>query len=108
MSGNINQFDVFVADLEPSKGSEIRKVRPIVIISPKEMNKNLKTVLIAPLTHTLKQYPSRVFCELNGETGEIVLDQIRGIDKKRLKRKIGAIDKRTAADLKKVLATMFS
>jgi mRNA interferase MazF len=107
-NGNMNQFDVYTVDLEPSKGAEMKKQRPAVIVSPNAMNKNLNTVLIAPLTHTIKGYPSRVASTFSGQPGEIVLDQIRAVDKIRLKKKIGALDTRTAANIKSVLATMFS
>ena len=107
-NGNINQFDVYIVDLDPTLGTEMKKTRPVVIISPATMNRNLNTVLIAPLTHSIKGYPSRVKCIFNNEPGEIVLDQIRGIDKLRLKKKIGNVRKNTADDIKSVLATMFS
>jgi mRNA interferase MazF len=107
-NGNMNQFEVYTVDLDPTKGTEIKKQRPAVIISPNAMNKNLSTVLIAPLTHSIKGYPSRVGTRFGGQTGEIVLDQIRGVDKSRLKKKIGMVDAVTAANIKSVLATMFS
>ena len=104
----MNQFDVYIVDLEPTKGAEIKKPTPAVIISPNAMNKNLKTVLIAPLTHTVKGYPTRIASVFGGQAGEIVLDQIRGVDKQRLKKKIGKVDAKTATNIKAVLATMFS
>ena len=104
----MNQFDVYTVDLDPTKGAEMKKLRPGVIISPNAMNKNLKTVLIAPLTHTVKGFPSRVNSMFGGEPGEIVLDQIRAVDKIRLKKKLGVLDASTAADIKTVLTTMFS
>ncbi len=104
----MNQFDVYTVDLEPAEGAEMKKQRPAVIISPNAMNKNLNTVLIAPLTHTIKGYPSRVTSTFFGQQGEIVLDQIRAVDKSRLKKKIGKVDTITAANIKSVLATMFS
>jgi len=104
----MNQFDVYNVDLDPTRGAEIRKVRPSVIISPNAMNKNLKTVIIAPLTHTVKGYPSRVPTTFGGEAGEVVLDQVRAVDKSRLKQKRGAVDATTASNIKLVLTTMFS
>lgn len=104
----MKQFDVYDVDLNPTIGAEMRKVRPAVIISPDAMNKNLKTVLVAPLTHTIKGFPSRVPSNFGGHKGEIVLDQIRGVDKARLKHRKGNLDATTAANIKKVLATMFS
>ncbi len=84
----LKQFDIYLVNLDPTKGSEMKKTRPVVIISPAAMNKNLNTVLIAPLTTTRKLYPSRVFCDFNGHPGEIVLDQVRGIDKKDYKESL--------------------
>ncbi len=104
----MKQFDVYIVDLDPTKGAEMRKSRPAVIISPDVMNKNLKTVLIAPLTHSLRGYPTRVPVFLHDEAGEIVLDQIRAVDKGRLKKKAGTIDKQAVYDVKAVLKTMFS
>jgi mRNA interferase MazF len=104
----MKQFDVYVVELNPTKGSEINKTRPAVIVSPDVMNKNLATVIIAPLTHTFKNYPTRVASTFEGQPGEIVLDQIRAIDKSRLKKKKGKLDKSTASNVKQVLKTMFS
>jgi len=104
----MNQFDIYSVELDPTKGAEMSKTRPAVIISPDVMNKNLKTVLIAPLTHTIRGYPSRVASNVGGQAGEIALDQMRAVDKARLKKKRGTIDKTTAANVKAVLKTMFS
>src|SRR5688500_16335365 len=104
----MNQFDVYIVELDPAKGAEIKKRRPAVIISPDVMNKNLHTVLIAPLTHTIRGYPSRVESALGDQPGEVVLDQLRAVDKRRLKKKIGKMDTATAANIKIVLRTMFS
>jgi mRNA interferase MazF len=104
----MNQFDVYLVELNPTRGSEINKTRPAVIVSPNVLNKNLNTVIIAPLTHTIKGYPSRVRSNFKGEAGEIVLDQIRAVDKTRLKQKQGTVDKLTANNIKKLLQTIFS
>lgn len=80
----IKQYSVYWISLDPTKGSEVSKTRPCVIISPDEMNQNIRTVIVAPLTHTLKLYPSRVMCVVNGEKGAIMLDQIRTVDKSRI------------------------
>ena len=108
MNGNMKQFEVYDVELDPTVGSEIKKRRPCVIISPDAMNKNLQTIIIAPLTHTIKGYPSRVPSMVKGQAGEIVLDQVRAVDKTRLKTKKGSVDKNTAAQVKAVLQTMFS
>lgn len=104
----VTQFDVYVIELDPTVGSEIKKTRPCVVISPDAINRNLSTVIIAPLTHTTKNFPSRVLCHFNNEEGQIVLDQIRSVDRKRLKKKLGTIDRSTAEQVKIVLQTMFS
>ena len=102
------QFEVYVIELDPTIGTEIKKTRPCVIVSPDAINSNLTTVIVAPLTNTIKSFPSRVYCNFNEEDGQIVLDQIRSVDKKRLKKKIGKIDKVTTEQVKSVLQTMFS
>ncbi len=104
----MKQFDIYIVALNPTKGSEINKTRPSVIVSPNVLNKHLNTVIIAPLTTTIKNYPSRVLSNLVGQPGEIALDQIRAVDKERLKKKIGSVDRKTAENIKKVLHTMFS
>lgn len=81
--------DVYLVDLNPTMGAEIKKTRPAVIISPNEMNNTLKTVIIAPLTSTIRAYPFRVDCTFQRKRGQIALDQIRSLDKKRLIKKLG-------------------
>ena len=103
----MKQFDVYDVNLDPARGSEIKKKRPAVIISPDIMNKHLNTVIIAPLTHTIKGYPSRVASRFKNEPGEIALDQIRAVDKARLVRKVGKLGKTTADEIKVVLGVMF-
>lgn len=104
----ISQFEVYVIELDPTVGTEIKKTRPCVVVSPDAINRNLTTVIVAPLRHTIRDFPSRVFCDFNKENGQIVLDQIRSVDKKRLKKKIGKIDTQTGELVKTVLQTMFS
>ena len=104
----MNQFDIYIVDLNPTKGAEMKKVRPATIISPNVMNRNLSTVIVAPLTTRSKHYPSRVPTVFENTQGEIALDQIRAVDQSRLKQKQGKLDKKTAARVKMVLATMFS
>jgi mRNA interferase MazF len=105
-NGSMNQFDVYMVDLNPTQ--ELKKVRPAVIVSPNAMNRNLRTVIIAPLTHTIKRFPSRVPTQFGSQAGEIALDQMRAVDKSRLKQKQGRVDTATSANIKSVLATMFS
>ena len=80
----INQYSIYWINLDPVIGSEVSKTRPCVVISPDEMNKFLRTVISAPLTHTLKPYPSRVKCDINGDESMIMLDQLKTVDKSRL------------------------
>lgn len=86
-----NRFDVFLISLDPTHGSEIRKTRPCLIISPDEMNDHIRTVIVAPMTTKGRPYPSRVPCTFQGKRGQVVLDQIRTVDKTRLVRRLGMI-----------------
>ncbi|MBE9110008.1 type II toxin-antitoxin system PemK/MazF family toxin [Nodosilinea sp. LEGE 07298] len=97
------RFDVFLVNLDPTVGSEIKKSRPCVIISPNEMNRHIATVIVAPMTTKGKQYPTRVACQFEGKRGQIVLDQIRTVDKARLVKHLGQI---TAEEQRLVLATL--
>ena len=105
---DVEQFMVYSVELDPAKGNEIKKTRPCVVVSPDTMNSNLQTVIVAPLTHTIKSFPTRVNSMLNGELGQVVLEQIRAVDKNRLKRKLGKIDNSTAENIKLIMQTMFS
>lgn len=87
----IKRFDVFLVNLDPTVGSEIKKTRPCLVISPDEMNKAIATVIIAPMTTNGKLYPSRIVCHFQGKDGQIVLDQIRTVDKNRLVKYLAQI-----------------
>ncbi|PKP60286.1 MAG: growth inhibitor PemK [Candidatus Altiarchaeales archaeon HGW-Altiarchaeales-1] len=102
----INQYDIFLISLDPTIGHEIKKVRPCVVISPNEMNEYISTVIIAPMTTKTHSYPIRVPVEFNGKRGEIVLDQIRTVDKRRLIKKIGKVDENTINNIKSVIKEM--
>jgi len=104
----IRRFDVFQVNLDPTVGSEIKKSRPCVVISPDEMNRYIATIIIAPLTSRGKDYPSRVSCAFKGRKGQIVLDQIRTVDKTRLVRKMGTVDQKTQEEVLAILAEMFA
>ena len=104
----VNRFDVYLINLDPTVGSEIQKTRPCLIISPDEMNKYIRTVIVAPLTTTGKDYPTRVTCKFKNKKGQIVLDQIRTIDKTRLIKKLGSIDSRTQLEVISVLQRLFA
>ncbi|MBI1781597.1 MAG: type II toxin-antitoxin system PemK/MazF family toxin [Sphingobacteriales bacterium] len=102
----IKQYDVYWVNLDPTIGREMKKTRPCLVISPNEMNENIGTVIIAPLTTTMRNYPSRIKCTLSGKSGMIALDQIKTIDKKRLANRIGKIDNNTIRLVKLTIEVM--
>ena len=102
------RFDIFLVNLDPTVGSEIRKTRPCLVISPNEMNKHIQTVIIAPMTTVLRQYPTRVNCTFQKQKGQIILDQIRTIDKTRLIRKLGHLPKQPQKQVLATLVEMFA
>lgn len=104
----VNRFDVYLVNLDPTVGSEIQKTRPCLVISPDEMNRNIRTVIIAPMTSAQKDYPTRVSCTFRKKQGQIVLDQIRTIDKERLIKKLGTIDSRAQLDTISILQRLFA
>ena len=87
----VAQYDVLLIDLDPTRGPEIQKTRPCLVISPNEMNKNIGTVIIAPMTTKSHSYPSRIEVDFDGTQGWVVLDQIRTVDRVRLVKKLGKI-----------------
>jgi mRNA interferase MazF len=103
-----NRFDVFLISLDPTGGSEIRKTRPCLIISPDEMNDHIRTVIVAPMTTKGRPYPSRVPCTFQGKRGQVVLDQTRTVDKARLVRKLGTVSARVQAKILDALQEMFA
>jgi mRNA interferase MazF len=103
----MKRFNVFLVNLDPTVGREIKKTRPGLIISPDEMNDHLSTVIIAPMTTRGRSYPSRVSCTFQGKKGQIVLDQIRTVDKIRLVKKLGRIDKNISNKVLSVLQELF-
>ena len=104
----VKRFDVYLVNLDPTVGSEIQKTRPCLIVSPDEMNRNIRTVIIAPMTSAQKDYPTRVSCSFKKKEGQIVLDQVRTIDKTRLIKKLGMIDSRTQLDVISILQRLFA
>jgi len=102
------RFEVYLVSLNPTLGSEIKKTRPYVIISPDEMNRNIATVIIAPLTSKVRNYPTRIPCRVKGKQGQIVLDQIRTVDKIRLIKKIDFLNKIVQTKTLTVINEMFS
>ena len=103
----VQQYHVFIVNLDPTIGSEIKKTRPCVIISPDEMNKYLDTVVIAPITSQSKNYPTRVKINLEGQENWVVIDQIRTIDKSRLTKEIGLLSQKETNSIKHVIKETF-
>lgn len=104
----VNRFDVFLVNLDPTIGSEIQKTRPCLVISPNEINHNIATVIVAPMTTKGQTYPTRVTCQFQGQDGQIVLDQIRTVDKTRLVKFIGQISADEQKTVLDILAQMFA
>ena len=104
----MKRFDVYLAALDPTLGSEIKKTRPCVIVSPDEMNQHIATVIVAPMTTKGREYPSRVSCRFQGKRGQIVLDQLRTVDKVRLVKRLGRIGPSVQNTVLEILAEMFA
>lgn len=107
MDMGIRRFEIYLINLDPTVGAEINKSRPCVVISPDVMNNALDTVIIAPLTSTIRTYPSRVNCNVAGKTGQVCLDQIRSVDQTRLYRRIGTLETGVRSYICDVLIEMF-
>jgi mRNA interferase MazF len=104
----IDRFEVYLVDLDPTLGSEIRKTRSCVVVSPIELNRNVRTVMVAPLTTTGQNYPTRVACRFKGNQGQVVRDQIRTVNRVRLVQKLGRLDSKTAGRVLEVLQELFA
>jgi len=104
----VKRFEVHLVSLDPTVGREIRKTRPCLVVSPDEMNRHIGTVIVAPMTTRGRPYPSRVHCRFQGKDGQIVLDQLRSVDRRRLTRKLGRIDHRAADTVLTALAEIFA
>lgn len=104
----VKRFDIYLVTLDPTRGSEIQKTRPCLIVSPDEMNRFIRTVIVAPMTTKGRKYPTRVPCEFQGKTGQVVLDQIRTVDKARLVTPLGRIDRETQAKVLHGLSELFA
>jgi mRNA interferase MazF len=100
--------EVFLVTLNPTRGAEIRKTRPCVVVSPDELNAHLRTFIIAPLTTASHAYPFRVSCRFGGKFGHVVLDQIRTVDRERLVKRLGALSPTVLAQALNVLREMFA
>jgi len=101
------RFEVWLVNLDPAQGSEINKTRPCVVVSPDELNRYLRTVTIAALTSSSRNYPSRVDCQFQGKAGQVALDHIRSVDKSRLVRKLGTLEAATAQEVCERLVELF-
>lgn len=104
----IKRFEVYLVSLDPTMGSEIRKTRPCLVISPDEMNKYIATVIVAPMTTKGKDYPTRVNCSFKGKHGQVVIDQLRTVDKSRLVKKLGVISQEAQSNVLSTLAEIFA
>jgi mRNA interferase MazF len=104
----VNRFDVWLVNLDPTMESEIQKTRPCLIISPEEMNQFIRTVIVAPMMARGRAYPTRAACRFQRKQGEVVLDQLRTVDKSRLVRRLGRIGGRTQEKVLAGLAEMFA
>ena len=104
----VKRFDVYLINLDPTIGAEIRKTRPCLVISPDEMNRFIRTVIVAPMTTKGTAYPTRVACKFRGRRGQIVLDQIRTVDKARLVTRLGKLGNQTQSQVLSILGEMFA
>lgn len=104
----IRRFDVFLINLDPTVGSEIKKVRPCVVVSPDEMNRHVRTVIVAPMTTKGHPYPTRVPCRFGGKEGQIAIDQLRAVDRARLVKRLGKVQTATQGELLATLAELFA
>lgn len=104
----VRRFDVHLVELDPTRGSEIRKTRPCLVVSPDEMNRHIRTVIVAPMTTTERPYPTRVPCEFGGKRGQVVLDQLRTVDRARLVKRLGTLTEETRQEVLSALAELFA
>ncbi len=103
----VKQYDIILVNLDPTIGSEIKKTRPCVVISPDEMNKHLDTIVIAPMTSQSKSYPTRVKVRHNDKTGWIVLDQIRTVDRRRIIKTFEKLTEKEIDTVKQIIRETF-
>ncbi len=104
----VRRGDVFLVGLDPTKGSEIQKTRPCLVVSPDELNKHLSTYIVAPMTTGSRDYPFRVECRFRGKLGHVVLDQLRTVDRERLVRPLGRMTPSTVQKALQILREMFT
>ena len=104
----VSRGDIFLVALNPTRGSEIRKMRPCVVVSPDELNAHLRTFIVAPLTTGGHPYPFRVLCRFDGKDGHVVADQLRAVDRDRLVKRLGRLSETPLNELLGVLQAMFA
>ena len=104
----VSRGDIFLISLNPTRGSEIRKTRPCVVVSPDELNAHLRTFIVAPLTTGGHPYPFRARCKFENKDGHVVADQLRAVDRDRLVKRLGTLPETTLSELLRVLQAMFA
>ena len=104
----VRRFEVYLVSLDPTVGAEIQKTRPCLVISPDELNRHIATVIVAPMTTKGRDYPTRVACRFQGKDGQVVLDQLRTVDKARLVRRLGRLSPAAQSGVLTVLAELFA
>ena len=104
---DLKQYQIVLVNLDTTIGREIKKVRPCVVISPNEMNKYLRTIIVAPMTTTSRKYPTRIEIKHDGKIGWIVIDQIRTIDKQRIIKNFGRLSKPKIKELISIIKETF-
>lgn len=104
----VKRFDVYLVNLDPTVGSEIKKTRPCLVVSPDELNRHIATAIVAPMTTRGQPYPTRIACDFEGKSGQVVLDQLRTVDKRRLVKRLGRIDKNTQQSVVARLVQLFA
>ena len=104
----VSRFEVYLVRLDPTQGHEIKKTRPALIVSPDEMNRHIETVIVAPMTTKGRAYPTRLPVKFQGKTGQVVLDQLRTVDKSRLVKRLGRLSQTTTERVLALLAEMFA
>jgi mRNA interferase MazF len=104
----VSRFEVYLVSLDPTVGSEIKKTRPCLVISPNEINRHVRTAIVAPMTTKGRAYPTRIACKFQGKRGLVVLDQIRTVDQARLVKKLGRLESKAAAQVLLILQEMFA
>jgi mRNA interferase MazF len=104
----VRRFEVWLVNLDPAIGKEIKKTRPCLIVSPDEANKYLETIVLAPMTTIIRNYPTRIHCVFQRKTGQVAIDQIRSLDKRRLVKKLGTLNEEVCKIVCKTLLEYFA